>query len=140
MWEDLGAEWLTAVGLEYDRESLARVGERVWTLVRLFNVREGFDREDDTLPALFEEPLPDGPAAGRTVDRAAFEDMLDAYYAARRWSADGRPTDALVDRLDLAAVVDAETPLGTDTDGAVVDAGSGAGVGERDRHPRSREP
>jgi aldehyde:ferredoxin oxidoreductase len=138
--EDLGAEWLTAVGLEYDRDSLARVGERVWTLVRLFNVREGFDREDDTLPALFEDPLPDGPAAGRTVDRGAFEDMLDAYYAARGWSVDGRPTDALVDRLDLAAVVDAETPLGNAADGVVVDAGSGDGVGGRDRHPRSREP
>jgi len=112
MWEDLGAEWLEAVGLDYDRESLATLGERVWTLVRLFNVREGFDRTDDSLPELFEEPLPDGPAAGRTVDRDAFETMLDAYYAARGWSADGRPTAATVERLGLAPLVDDETPLG----------------------------
>ena len=113
MWEDLGAEWLTAVGLAHDRESLATLGERIWTLVRLFNVREGFDRADDSLPALFEEPLPDGPAAGRTVDREAFETMLDAYYAARGWSADGRPTAATLDRLGLAGVVDDETPVGS---------------------------
>jgi aldehyde:ferredoxin oxidoreductase len=112
MWEDLGVEWLSAVGLDYDRDALATLGERVWTLVRLFNVREGFTRADDSLPELFEDPLPDGPAAGRTVDREAFEAMLDAYYAARGWSSDGRPTAATVDRLGLTAVVDDETPLG----------------------------
>jgi len=114
MWEDLGAEWLRAVGVDYDhdRDSLATLGERVWTLVRLFNVREGFDRSDDSLPGVFEDPLPDGPAAGRTIDREAFEAMLDAYYAARGWSADGRPTSETVDRLGLTAVVDDATPLG----------------------------
>ncbi|WP_338740305.1 aldehyde ferredoxin oxidoreductase family protein [Haloplanus salilacus] len=112
MWGDLGAEWLTAAGLDHDRESLATLGERVWTLVRLFNVREGFDRADDSLPDLFEEPLPDGPAAGRTVDREAFDAMLDAYYAARGWSPDGVPTVDTVDRLGLGDVVDSETPLG----------------------------
>ena len=113
MWEDLGAEWLRAVGLDHDRDSLATLGERVWTLVRLFNVREGFDRTDDTLPELFENPLPDGPAAGRTVDREAFEAMLDAYYAARSWSVEGVPTAATVDRLGLGSIVDDETPLGS---------------------------
>jgi aldehyde:ferredoxin oxidoreductase len=118
MWTDLGAEWLDAVGLDYDRESLAAVGERIWTLVRLFNAREGFDRDDDTLPALFEEPLDGGPAAGRAVDREAFESMLDAYYAARGWSADGLPTPETVARRGLEGVVDAATPLGR------VDAGT----------------
>ena len=134
MWEDLGAEWLQAVGIDHDRESLATLGERVWTLVRLFNVREGFGRADDSLPGVFEDPLPDGPAAGRTVDRAAFETMLDAYYAARGWSADGRPTPATVDRLGLAAIVDDETPLGAslaidpaDRDGRESEYGHGHG-------------
>jgi aldehyde:ferredoxin oxidoreductase len=111
LWADLGKEWLAAVGLDYDRDSLAAVGERIWTLVRLFNVREGFGRADDSLPDLFEDPLPDGPAAGRTVDREAFETMLDAYYAARGWSADGVPTAETAERFGLASVVDDETPL-----------------------------
>jgi aldehyde:ferredoxin oxidoreductase len=115
MWSDLGAEWLAAVGIDCDRKSLATLGERVWTLVRLFNVREGIDRADDSLPDLFEEPLPDGPAAGRTVDREAFDAMLDAYYAARGWASDGIPTADTVDRLGLRAVVDDETPLGSAT-------------------------
>jgi len=125
MWEDLGAEWLRAVGLDYDRDALATLGERVWTLVRLFNVREGFDRADDSLPELFEEPLPDGPAAGRTVDREAFEAMLDAYYTARGWSADGLPTAATVERLGLTPVVDGETPLGASSVAGAVDHARG---------------
>jgi aldehyde:ferredoxin oxidoreductase len=112
MWGDLGAEWLAAVGIDHDRESLVAVGERVWTLVRLFNVREGFDRDDDALPPTFEEPLEEGPAAGGRVDRGTFDDMLDAYYAARGWSADGLPTAATVERLGLDDVVDDATPLG----------------------------
>ncbi len=49
-FDDLGAEWLDAVGLDTDGD-LATVGERVWTLTRLFNVREGISRADDALPA-----------------------------------------------------------------------------------------
>ncbi|WP_248897912.1 aldehyde ferredoxin oxidoreductase family protein [Haloplanus halobius] len=114
MWEDLGVEWLRAVGLEYDRETLATLGERVWTLVRLFNVREGFDRADDSLPDVFETPMPDGPAEGRAIDRDAFDAMLDGYYLARGWSTDGIPTRRTVDRLGLSEVVDDETPLDDD--------------------------
>jgi len=55
-FDDLGAEWLDAVGLDTDGD-LATVGERVWTLTRLFNVREGISRADDELPAKLQEPL-----------------------------------------------------------------------------------
>ena len=45
------AEWLAARGYDHTPADVERLGERVWTLVRLFNVREGFDRDDDALPA-----------------------------------------------------------------------------------------
>jgi len=98
---DLGAAWLDAVS--HPHGDLGRTGERIWNLVRLFNVREGFDRDDDALPAALDpsDALSDGH----------FEAMLDAYYAARGWDADGRPTRATLDRLDLLDVVDAATPL-----------------------------
>jgi len=111
---DLGAEWLAAVGLDYDREELARVGERVWTLTRLFNVREGFARADDSLPPTMTRPLQDGPQAGARIDPAAFQRTLTAYYARRGWSDDGIPTRALLDRLSLGDVVDEETPVADD--------------------------
>lgn len=110
VFEDLGEEWLDAVGLE-TVGSLAAVGERVWTLTRLFNVREGVSRADDELPAALREPIESGPNAGQAVDDARFDAMLDAYYRQRGWGADGRPTRATVDRLGLTEAVDDETPL-----------------------------
>ncbi|MFB6161209.1 MAG: aldehyde ferredoxin oxidoreductase family protein [Haloferacaceae archaeon] len=109
--DDLGAEYLAAVDRDVTPAELRAVGERVWTLTRLFNAREGFDRADDRLPAVLREPAGEDGAA---VDEATFERMLDAYYAARGWSADGLPARTTLDRLDLTAVVDADTPVAAD--------------------------
>jgi aldehyde:ferredoxin oxidoreductase len=96
---DDGAEWLDSVGAPYD--DLDRTGERIWNLVRLFNVREGFDRTDDALPDIID-------AEELAVD---FEATLDRYYAARGWSATGIPARATLERLDLLEAVDDETPV-----------------------------
>ncbi len=116
--EDLGAEWLRAVGIDHDAASLARAGERIWTLVRLFNAREGFDRADDELPARLRQAREDGAA----IDPAAFERTLDAYYEFRGWGRDGLPTREFVTTLDLDDVIDAETPLSTDAPAPAGDA------------------
>ena len=112
--DDLGAEWLAAVDspAPTDPAELLRVGERVWTLTRLFNVREGFDGADETLPAAFERPIVDGPADTHGIDIGWFDRLRRRYYAAREWSDDGVPTRALLDRLDLLDVVDDDTPVG----------------------------
>ncbi|WP_255191159.1 aldehyde ferredoxin oxidoreductase family protein [Natronobeatus ordinarius] len=103
---DLGAAWLSAVGREYDPADLERAGERIWTLVRLFNVREGFSRADDDLPEVLTKPLEGGPNDGRAVDREAFEAMLDRYYEVRGWDSDGRPTAETLERLGLEDVLE----------------------------------
>ncbi|ELY66038.1 aldehyde ferredoxin oxidoreductase family protein [Natronococcus jeotgali] len=97
----LGADWLAAVGREYDPAELRRVGERVWTLIRLFNCREGFSREDDTLPRRLTEPLQGGPNDGAAIDAAGFEDVLDRYYERRGWDVRGRPTRETLERYGL---------------------------------------
>jgi len=68
--EDLGAEWLEAVDAPApaDPAELVRVGERIWTLTRLFNVREGMGRRDDRLPRTFRQPLEGGPADRQAVN------------------------------------------------------------------------
>jgi aldehyde:ferredoxin oxidoreductase len=96
---DDGAEWLDAVGAPHG--DLRRAGERIWTLIRLFNVREGFDRADDALPPAID-------AADLSVD---FDAMLARYYETRGWSASGIPTRETLDRLDLLAVADEDTPV-----------------------------
>ncbi|MFA9426059.1 aldehyde ferredoxin oxidoreductase family protein [Natronorubrum sp. A-ect3] len=108
---DHGAEWLAAVGYDLESAALEQVGERIWTLVRLFNVREGFTRADDELPELLTEPLGDGSSEGTAIDRATFDALLDQYYAARDWDRLGRPTAELRNRLDLEGVFDEKTSV-----------------------------
>lgn len=107
---DLGAEWLAAVGYDHDPADLETIGERIWTLVRLFNVREGFTRADDELPEPLTEPLDDDSSEDSGVDGAAFDALLDQYYESRNWDQQGRPTDELLHRLDLTEVLE-EEPL-----------------------------
>jgi aldehyde:ferredoxin oxidoreductase len=106
----LGEAWLDAIGFDTAGD-LETVGERVWTLTRLFNVREGFDRADDTLPAVLAEPLDSGPHAGEAVSEERFDAMLSAYYARRGWGPDGRPARETLAALGLERVLDDETPV-----------------------------
>jgi aldehyde:ferredoxin oxidoreductase len=114
--DDLGAEWLRTVDCvaPTDPAELLRAGERVWTLTRLFNVREGFDAGDETLPAAFERPVSGGPADGRGIDSGWFDRLRRRYYAAREWDENGVPTRGLLDRLNLSDVVDDDTPVAPD--------------------------
>lgn len=80
-----------------------RVGERISTLCRLFNVREGFARAQDTLPARnLSHPMPDGPARGQVVE---LDGMLDEYYALMGWDKDGIPTADTIADLGLGALL-----------------------------------
>jgi len=110
VFDDLGSEWLDAVGLAVEG-SLATVGERVWTLTRMFNAREGVSRVDDELPPALREPLDGGPNAGEAVDDVQFQAMLDAYYRQRGWGQDGRPAHETLLRLKLTDTLDDVTPI-----------------------------
>lgn len=109
--EDLGIDYVESIGLDLAESDLRDIGERVWTLTRLFNVREGMTASDDRLPAAFEVPLEGGPTAGATIDPTAFETLRQEYYRQRSWDSTGRPTRELLERLDLLNVVDDPTLL-----------------------------
>jgi aldehyde:ferredoxin oxidoreductase len=98
-----------ATGFDYAQpRDLERVGERVSTLARLCNLREGFTRADDTLPRrALREALGDGPAKGQMVD---LEPMLDAYYTLMGWDSQGRPTAATLERLALKPLLESPQP------------------------------
>jgi aldehyde:ferredoxin oxidoreductase len=97
--EHLARMLSAATGIAFEAQDLHIVGERIWNLERLYNLREGFTREDDTLPRRFlEEPIANGPGQGRVVD---LEAMLQDYYRARGWDSDGIPTAEKLSRLGL---------------------------------------
>ena len=100
-------ELINAVtGIGYTVEELQKVSERIFNLERCFNVREGKDRKDDTLPARFmEEPIPEGPSKGMITTKQELDTMLDEYYQIRGWNKNGIPTKETLDSLGLQEVV-----------------------------------
>ena len=101
-WDNMVMLTNAATGHGYTVEGLKQVGERVWNIERLFNLREGFSKEDDTLPErLFTTPIHDGPSKGAVVSREDFVDELEAYYALWGWSKDGVPSAEVLERLDV---------------------------------------
>jgi aldehyde:ferredoxin oxidoreductase len=81
------------------------VGERIVTVTRAFNVREGIRRIDDTLPErFFREPLQEGPSKGLVLNKDEFQKMLDEYYEISGWDENGIPTEAKLLKLGLSDI------------------------------------
>ena len=98
------SNYLQAVtGESFSTDDFLTIAGRIETLIRMFNLREGFTRKDDTLPfrTLF-EPLPDGPAKGRFIGEENLNRMIDDYYACRGWDSQGVPTEATLQKYDLS--------------------------------------
>jgi aldehyde:ferredoxin oxidoreductase len=69
---------------------LRRTGERINTLKKLFNVREGWQPKDDWLPErLLSETLPTGVAKGVGLKSGELREMIQGYYKAREWDENG---------------------------------------------------
>jgi aldehyde:ferredoxin oxidoreductase len=89
-------------GDEYTSEQLLEVGERVNNLKRLFNIREGFTRVDDTLPhIILTTPIQEGSSKNNLISRTELTEMIDGYYHARGWTHKGIPTTQKLRRLDI---------------------------------------
>jgi aldehyde:ferredoxin oxidoreductase len=86
----------------YTEETMKIMGKRIWTLARLFNVREGFSKKDDTMPPrMYLDPLPEGNAKGKVVTMEAFEKMLTDYYQLWGWDGQGKPMTSTIHELGL---------------------------------------
>jgi aldehyde:ferredoxin oxidoreductase len=100
IWQADMVNLLTAVtGCDFTLANMLKTGERIWNLERMFNIKAGFTKEDDTLPKrLLEEPAPRGPAKGHVVELAK---MLKEYYEIRGWDENGIPTERKLRELEL---------------------------------------
>lgn len=104
--ELMGKMLAAATGIKEhaSQETLMQIGERISNLERVFNVRAGFTRKDDTLPKRFlTEPLLRGPAEGQTVEH--LDAFLNEYYTLRGWSENGIPLPEKLMELDLDEVL-----------------------------------
>jgi aldehyde:ferredoxin oxidoreductase len=84
-----------------DLDHLWVMGERIVTLERLYNVREGFSRDDDRLPTrMTSEPLVDsGPRTGDFIREP--ETIVDEYYRELGYDERGAPLPETLLRLGL---------------------------------------
>ncbi|MEM3704122.1 MAG: aldehyde ferredoxin oxidoreductase C-terminal domain-containing protein, partial [Candidatus Bathyarchaeia archaeon] len=101
------AQILSAVtGWNITVEELSTVAERVASLIKAFNVREGARRTDDALAwRTMHEPLPSGPTKGQFISEEMLNLMLDEYYQLRGWDkATGIPLPETLARLGLEDV------------------------------------
>jgi aldehyde:ferredoxin oxidoreductase len=90
--EDYSHYFEAVTGETISKADFAVIADRIETLIRMFNNREGFTRKDDTLPErTLNEPLPDGPAKGKFIGEANLKRMIDEYYEARGWDSAGIP-------------------------------------------------
>jgi aldehyde:ferredoxin oxidoreductase len=99
-YEDVALAVKIHNGLEFTRDELQTIGERIVNLNRLFNVRLGVTRKDDQLPdRLTKDPAPKGPPKGQVVE---LNQMLDEYYTERGWDLKtGIPLPETLERLGL---------------------------------------
>ena len=98
--DDYAAMLSALTGVHYTVDTYIQAGERIWNLERLFNLRAGLTKADDTLPErLLKMPVPEGPAKGMV---SRLPEMLPEYYQLRGWDENGVPTDARLEQLELA--------------------------------------
>lgn len=83
LWDELSEIIKLTVGLELDKDRLSQLSQRVNSLIRQYNLREGMTDEDNTIPdRFFNEPFEE---IKDNLKRQEFDTMLKEYYRLRGW-------------------------------------------------------
>ena len=99
---DVLAAIKAVTGWEIGMDEVLQIGERATNMARIFNVREGFSRKDDTLPERLFQPLENGALEGHAMPRQEFEQALTHLYQLKGWDAStGMPTKECLIALSL---------------------------------------
>jgi len=107
-FENMAAMFTAATGIPLSADEARRIGERIVTLERAFNLREGLTREElDVLPRrMVSETSPTLRDGERTLTPEKLDGMLREYYALRKWDPKtGIPRRETLERLGLDSTV-----------------------------------
>jgi len=86
-------------GVKKTLPDLLKIGRRIFTLKRLFNIANGITKEHDTLPKRFlKESLREGGSKDQVVE---LEPMLKEYYEYMGWDENGVPRKEVLEELGL---------------------------------------
>jgi len=88
-------------GWDFTVEELALTGERIFTMMRLFNLKLGYDVNNEKLPEIVLRPL-EGATEGHVPN---VEEQLDTWYKFRVWSRKtGKPSKKKIETLGLGGL------------------------------------
>jgi aldehyde:ferredoxin oxidoreductase len=104
-FKDAASMFSYVIGWEFTEKDMQILADRVASLIRVYNMREGATRADDTLAPRSFQIETTGPVAGKVLTIEMLNSMLDEYYALRGWDREGVPTAGTLSRLDLGDVV-----------------------------------
>lgn len=88
-----------STGRAYKIEDLDLLGERIFNLKRILNIKLGVSRKDDYLPKIVLTPLKEGGTEGRVPNIGK---MIQKHYEIRKWDYEsGKPTEEKLKQLGL---------------------------------------
>ncbi|MBY9015353.1 MAG: aldehyde ferredoxin oxidoreductase family protein [Candidatus Lokiarchaeota archaeon] len=88
-----------ATGLNLTMENFKQLGERIYMIKRMFNLKMGLTPADDRLPKIALNPVNEGGSAGKTPN---FQQLKNAYYDFRQFDKEsGYPSQNKLKELGL---------------------------------------
>ena len=104
-YDEIAKVYTLVTGIPMTGPELRKAGERMSNLARLFNIREGLTRKDDSsVPQrIIKDPIPSGASRGSVLTQEELDVMLDGYYESRGWTDMGVPKIEKLDELGLSS-------------------------------------
>jgi aldehyde:ferredoxin oxidoreductase len=99
--QDLAELTAAVTGWDTSLGELLVAAERVTTLARLFNIREGFSKAEDVLPKRFFQPKTNGALSDKPLKRAVMDKARSTYYILMGWDSKGIPIPEKVEALGI---------------------------------------
>ncbi len=97
--DEIAAMLSAATGLDISTEEFMKIGDRIWNLEKIYNLKAGITPEEDKLPKrLLNEPVKSGPSKGRV---SKLNEMLGEYYDLRGWDEKGVPKEEKLAELGI---------------------------------------
>jgi len=87
-----------ATGIKMTTGKFLQLGERSFNMERVFNIREGINGTEDSLPRRLTDEAMDPARSDSKVDLSA---MLPLYYKIRGWDKAGQPTTNKLRQLQI---------------------------------------
>ncbi|MEE8442480.1 MAG: aldehyde ferredoxin oxidoreductase family protein [Dehalococcoidia bacterium] len=94
-------------GWDYTTVEALKLGERVATMARVFNLREGLTAADDQLPKRFFSPTPNGALKDSAIDPDEMNRAIHSFYGMMGWDPEtGVPTPEKLAELGISWVAE----------------------------------